>query len=275
MDTQQILDDTYIIYDIPELSDITADDIKKEVIFQEMHSQGAPVPRLIAIQGIIKNGLEPLYRHPADSQPNITEMTPITKKICDYLSRKLNQNFNHVLIQLYRNGHDNIGEHADKTLDIQKNTNIVNYSIGATREMKLRTKKSDINNIRDIKKVKLKNNSIFVLGWVTNQKWLHSINQDKREDFLKSEDELINSGERISFTFRTIATFIDKNNNISGQGAPHNNLINNNNLINTKKDDELDMLKAFSKENHDPDFDWEKYYGNGFNAINFKILSQN
>ncbi len=268
MDTQQILDDTYIIYDIPELSDITAEDIKKEVIFHEMHSQGAPVPRLIAIQGIIKNGLEPLYRHPADSQPNITEMTPITKKICDYLSRKLNQNFNHVLIQLYRNGHDNIGEHADKTLDIQKNTNIVNYSIGATREMKLRTKKSDINNIRDIKKVKLKNNSIFVLGWVANRKWLHSINQDKREDFLKSEDELINSGERISFTFRTIATFIDKNNNISGQGAPHNNLINN-------KDDELKMLKAFSKENHDSDFDWEKYYGNGFNAINFKILSQN
>jgi hypothetical protein len=35
------------------------------------------------------------------------------------------------------------------------------------------------------------------------------------------------------------------------------------------------MLKAFSKENHDPDFDWKKYYGNGFNAINFKILSQN
>jgi len=35
------------------------------------------------------------------------------------------------------------------------------------------------------------------------------------------------------------------------------------------------MLKAFSKENHDPDFDWNINYGNGFNAINFKILSQN
>jgi len=109
MDIQQILDDTYIIYDISELSDITADDIKKEVIFQEMHSQGLPVPRLIAIQGVIKDGLEPLYRHPADMQPEITQMTPITKRICDFLSKKLNQNFNHVLIQLYRNGHDNIG----------------------------------------------------------------------------------------------------------------------------------------------------------------------
>ena len=44
MDIQQILDDTYIIYDISELSDITANDIKKEVIFQEMNSQGLPVP---------------------------------------------------------------------------------------------------------------------------------------------------------------------------------------------------------------------------------------
>jgi hypothetical protein len=102
-----------------------------------------------------------------------------------------------------------------------------------------------------------------VLGWNTNQKWLHSINQDKREDFLKSEDELVNNGERISFTFRTIATFIDKNDNIIGQGAPKGE----------KRDDELDMLKAFSKENHELDFDWQKYYGNGFNAINFKLLT--
>jgi hypothetical protein len=259
---EQILDDTYIIYDITELNDITLDDVKKEIIFQEMYSQGTLVPRLIAIQGIIENDLEPLYRHPTDCQPDMLKMTPITKRICDFFSTKLNQKFNHVLIQLYRNGHDNIGEHCDKTLDIQKNTSIINYSLGATREMKLRTKKSDNNN-RDIKKVKLKNNSVFVLGWNTNQKWLHSINQDKREDFLKSEDELVNNGERISFTFRTIATFIDKNNNIIGQGAPKGE----------KRNDELDMLKAFSKENHELDFDWEKIYGNGFNAINFKLLT--
>ena len=32
----------------------------------------------------------------------------------------LRQPFNHALIQKYRNGRDNIGEHADKTLDILK-----------------------------------------------------------------------------------------------------------------------------------------------------------
>lgn len=263
---EQILNDSYIIYDIEELKDIDFYKLKLEINFQEMYSQKIPVPRLLSIQGVIENNLKPLYRHPMDSQPELIEMTPTTKKICDILSKKLNQNFNHVLIQLYRDGNDNIGEHSDKTLDIEKNTFIVNYSIGATRTMKLRTKKQLLNSNeeRQIKKIKLKNNSVFVLGWETNRNWLHSINQDKREEFLKSSDEKINCGERISFTFRKIATFIDKNNIIIGQGAKNNQNCEN---------DELEMLSAFSKENHEYNFDWDKYYSTGFNAINFKILS--
>lgn len=255
---EEIVDDTYILYDIEELNDITIDDIKKEIKFESMYSQNIPVPRLVKIEGIFDNDYKPLYRHPIDRQPEITEMTPLTKKICDVLSKKLNQKFNHVLIQLYRSGNDFIGEHSDKTLDILQNTNIVNYSIGATRTMRLRQKKfnNSNNNLqeREIKKIKLKNNSVFVLGWNTNQKWLHSIKQEK---------SLVDLGERISFTFRTIATFIDNSGNIIGQGAPKN-------FFNIN--DELDMLQAFSKENHEIDFDWNKYYGNGFNAINLKNI---
>ena len=40
------------------------------------------------------------------------------------------------------------------------------------------------------------------------------------------------------------------------------------------KNDELEMLSAFSKENHEYNFDWDKYYSTGFNSINFKILSE-
>ena len=32
------------------------------------------------------------------------------------------------------------------------------------------------------------------------------------------------------------------------------------------------LLEAFAKENHNIDFDWEKYYGSGFDIINFKIF---
>jgi hypothetical protein len=169
-------------------------------------------------------------------------MTSLVKNISDILSKKLNQEFNHVLIQLYRNGNDYIGEHADKTLDIKNNTNIINYSVGSQREMKLRTKKIN-DDKREIKKIKLKHNSIFVLGWDANKKWLHSINQDKRPDFEKTSDELFNSGERISFTFRSIATFIDSDGNVIGQGEKFQ-----------QKDTDLELLKLFSKENHEVDF---------------------
>ncbi len=37
--------------------------------------------------------------------------------------------------------------------------------------------------------------------------------------------------------------------------------------------DEQDMLMAFSAENKlSLDFDWNQYYGRGFNALNFKVL---
>lgn len=240
---ETIMNDTYIIYNISELKDISIDDLKKEINFQEMYSQGLPVPRLVSIQGLY-NKLKPLYRHPADSQPEIEQMTPLVKKICDILSLKCDEHFNHVLIQLYRDGNDYIGEHADKTLDIRKNTKIVNYSVGSTRTMKLRTKKIE-DEERQIKKVRLMHNSVFVLSWDSNKKWLHSINPDKRQLKEKSEDELINSGERISFTYRNIATFIDSEGKISGQGEKFQ-----------QKDTDIELLKLFSRENHEVDFDY-------------------
>ena len=238
-----ITDDTYIIYNITELEDISIENLKKEINFQEMYSQGLPVPRLVSIQGIY-NEIKPLYRHPSDSQPEIVPMTPIVKKICEILSTKCNEKFNHVLIQMYRDGNDYIGEHSDKTLDIMKGTKILNYSVGSTRTMKLRTKKIN-DEERQIKKIKLKHNSLFVLGWDFNKKWLHSINPDKRQQFEKSEDELFNSGERISFTFRNIATFIDSDGKIIGQGSKFQ-----------QKDINLELLKLFSKENHEVDFEY-------------------
>ncbi len=41
-----ILDDTYIIYDIDELKDIDIECLKSEIEFHNMYSQGSPVPIL-------------------------------------------------------------------------------------------------------------------------------------------------------------------------------------------------------------------------------------
>jgi len=234
--------DSYLIKNCDELEEITIDDIKAEIEFSEMLSHGIPVPRLIAIQAIKNDYGYPLYRHPADFTPITKDFTSITIKIKEYIEKKLNCNLNHALIQLYRNGTDNIGEHSDKTLDIKHGSVIVNYSVGTTRTMRLRKKDKT-----KIEKVDLTNNSIFVLGPETNKKWLHMI---------KSNSTI--KGERISFTFRNIATYIDDYGIITGQGAPKNKI---------NKSDSIDMLKAFSRENHELEYDWYELYKTGFHAI--------
>lgn len=238
--------DSYLIENCDELEDITLEDIKAEIEFSEMLSHGLPVPRLIAIQAEKSDYGYPLYRHPADYIPICEDFSPITLKIKSYIEKRLNCNLNHALIQLYRNGNDMIGEHSDKTLDIKHSTIIVNYSIGTTRTMRLR-KKDRSKQIINIEKVDLTNNSIFVLGPETNKKWLHMI---------KSNTTI--KGERISFTFRNIATYINDSGIITGQGAPKNKI---------NKSDSIEMLKAFSKENHESEYNWHDLYGSGFFAL--------
>lgn len=223
------------------------------------------------------------------------------------MQSRLNQSFNHVLIQLYRDGSDYISEHADKTLDILIGSNIVNLSFGASRTMALKSKKyitskscsptqdiatPTVNSLptspqleRITQKIPLRHNSAFVLGWETNRYFLHSIKQDKRLITEKSPDEYAFNGERISLTFRTIATFRRINGSLYGQGAKIKSAqlcnaateadVNNHNsdsvasevTLNSSKLEENEkklLYEAFSAENHNAGFDWAQYYALGF-----------
>ena len=211
--------------------------LKSEVSFQTMSHKGGEVPRLISIQGHINNDDSyPVYRHPVDEFIQLTSFTPTVLLIKECLEQRFNQSLNHVLIQYYRNGYDYISEHSDKTLDILKGSNIYNVSFGASRYMTLRSKSlplhtdeplqqsttdttSDTTNTRIIHKVKSTNNSVFVLGWKTNQRYLHGIKRDKRQVSEKSIDELAYNSERISLTFRSIATYMHPSGVLYGQGA--------------------------------------------------------
>ena len=257
--------------------------LDEEVPWARMRNRGEAVKRLIAIQGTVETSavsglqIEPLYRHPADEQPKQQLFTPVVdqfRKLCEPV---VGHPLNHVLIQKYRNGKDNIGEHADKSLDITKNSNISNLSFGATRVMILRAKKDDKSEVAPRnQRITLPSNSLFVLGWETNKLWKHQIRQDKRKDFLKSADELLNNGQRISLTFRNISTFLREDGRLFGQGAKFKSEeeLNDDNKPNTNLEEEsLEMLKAFSKENHSPTFDWNQHYGSGYEVLNFKILN--
>lgn len=253
--------------------------LRDEVNWNEMQQKGGRVPRDISIQGTLhmENGdeYEPLYRHPADEQPGLVSWTPISVIIKEHIEKLMAQKLNHALVQYYRNGKDFIGEHSDKTLDILIGSNIFNYSLGAARTMILKHKTQEGLKQR----FKLPHNSLFVLGWKTNREWLHSIKQDNRLDRDKDTDELAFSSQRISLTLRTIATFLNRRTGqIYGQGArcktKDQSVEEQEQERATLDHDEKEMLLAFSAENRQSsEFDWNHYYGKGFNALNFKVLN--
>lgn len=89
--------------------------MREEVDWQTMSHRSGQVPRLVAVQGEIgKNGDIPIYRHPADESPPLLPFTPMVQEIRQQVESSLKQPFNHALIQLYRDGEDNISEHSDK-----------------------------------------------------------------------------------------------------------------------------------------------------------------
>ncbi|KAI4140869.1 MAG: hypothetical protein LQ341_003673 [Variospora aurantia] len=277
--------------------------LKSEVKWQTMSHRSGQVPRLVAVQGKAgKDGGIPIYRHPADESPPLLPFTPAVEEIRTALERSLKQPFNHVLIQLYRDGNDNISEHSDKvsrlpplserglfsiaddqqTLDIVRKSAIVNVSIGAQRLMTLRTKKSkhmsgfdSPNASRQIQRIPMPHNSVFVLGPETNMQWLHGVRADKRPLQQKSEEERSFGGERISLTFRHIGTFTDQNSQtIWGQGARVKSRIGAG-CVRASDSAEIEaMVMAFGKENHQTEFDWQTEYGKGFDAINLVTSTQ-
>jgi hypothetical protein len=206
---------------------------------------------------------------------------------------------NHVLIQHYRTGADYISDHSDKTIDINRNSFIVNVSLGAQRIMTLRQKKD--KNIREqerltvpttptnstshhtqppprpTQRIPLPDNSLFILGLETNKKWLHGISTDKRPLSTKSPSEQINNGARISLTFRWIGTFINPTHHtIWGIGARAKNRQDARPILDSTADDvgrndAKGLITAFGEENFDPDFDWEEWYGKGFDVLHFKV----
>ncbi|KAI1404234.1 hypothetical protein F4819DRAFT_448409 [Hypoxylon fuscum] len=283
--------DTKIVLNIlpDDLLDDIFQKIQDEVKFQAMSHQGGEVPRLVAVQGQVEaDGSMPIYRHPADEAPPLLPFTPTVLEIKKVVEKQLGHDLNHVLIQLYRNGEDYISEHSDKTLDIAKGTYIANVSLGAERVMMFRTKRTPkIRNAalmtaleppreepakRQIIRTSLPHNSLCQMGLKTNEKWQHGIRPDKRRDAEKSPEELAFDGGRISLTFRQIGTYLDRDHCfIWGQGATSKTRESARNVINGQSVEAQEMLKAFGRENNLTEFDWDKYYGNGFDVLHISV----
>ena len=289
--------DTTIITNLlpPSLAATAFDRLKSEVYWQHMSHQGGEVPRLVAVQGEVDHqGDMPAYRHPSDESPPLLPFTPTVSEIRRRAEAAVGHPLNHVLIQLYRSGGDYISEHSDKTLDIVRGSFIANVSLGAERTMVFRTKRPDKDPSwlaeeerasdddeaprteeqpagqtgRVVVRAPLPHNSLCRMGPATNSRWLHAIRPDKRADRDKTPAELARSGARISLTFRHIGTFLDATRSrIWGQGATSKTRDSARTVINGQTPQAVAMLRAFGAENRSSRFDWEGYYGGGFDVL--------
>ena len=100
-----------------------------------------------------------------------------------------NTGFNTVLLNLYRNGSDSNGWHADNEKELGKNPVIASLSLGESRyfHLKHRSKKSQRF------KIKLDHGSLLIMSGVMQHKWLHMIPKTKKI-----------MGERINLTYRKL-----------------------------------------------------------------------
>lgn len=303
--------DSYVIDSIlpPDLAKRAFTEILANTQWHDMHHKGGPVPRLISAQGRLGHGslttrtgsstttkdveYLPLYRHPADTQIPCQQFQPVVAEIAAHVSQVLGQDLNHALVQYYRTGNDLITEHADKTLDLNEGSVIVNVSLGYARAMTLRTKtkSSDTSSKdsqetpkRESQRVLLRDNSLFVLGPQTNQKWLHGIRPDKTAGGLADDG----SSGRISLTFRSIGTFVTTDPADSGakllfgigtkastaEADTDQRIVTEDGqeyLVErcVVEEDEVSALyKAFSVENKADDRTRLEIYGEGSNVIN-------
>jgi alkylated DNA repair dioxygenase AlkB len=98
--------------------------------------------------------------------------------------------FNAVLLNLYRDGRDGMGWHADDEEELGRDPVIASVSLGATRRFCLRHRRR-----RDLKlDVPLPPGSLLCMSGPTQHHWLHALPKTRAA-----------VGERINLTFRLVA----------------------------------------------------------------------
>jgi len=150
-------------------------------LFGKTHLQ----PRLTAFYAKNSNAYSysNIIMHP---EPFSKQLLEIKEKV-DTLSQVV---FTSCLANLYRNGNDSNGWHADNEKELGIQPVIASVSFGAERyfHLKHKTKKTLKH------KIKLEHGSLLIMKGATQEHWLHQVPKTKKE-----------IGERINLTFRIIA----------------------------------------------------------------------
>ena len=186
------LKDAEISYDEHFLSHNEAstyfDVLRKETDWQQdrikVFGKEYDQPRLTALFANNKNPYtySNITMHP-------TPFSPVLLEIKSKIEKTLNQTFTTCLLNLYRNGKDSNGWHADNEKELGKNPVIASVSLGAGRLFHMKHRTDKTQKLR----LNLAHGSLLVMSGSTQHHWLHQIPKTKK-----------NVGERINLTFRII-----------------------------------------------------------------------
>ncbi len=151
----------------------------------KMYGKVHPVPRKTAWYGY--EGFN--YRYCGilcNPEPWTKDLLDIKKVIEHFLPE---DNFNSVLLNLYRDGSDKVSWHSDDEPDLGNNPSIASVSLGAIRRFDLKHKEDPEQKLQ----LKLTSGSLVVMKGALQHHWLHQIPVQKK----------INE-PRINLTYRTI-----------------------------------------------------------------------
>ncbi len=172
----------------PEVANLAFDVLLDELEWQQHYikifGKLLPQPRLTALYGI--NDRSYTYS-------NLTlkplKFTPKLLEIHQNLKELTKINFTHCLANLYRDGNDSMGWHADDEKELGENPVIASVSFGAARRFQLKHKSNP--NLKY--QLDLEHGSLLLMKGTAQHFWKHQLPKTKKPVF-----------PRINLTFRTL-----------------------------------------------------------------------
>jgi len=162
--------------------------LRRDVDWQQEHVTifGASrlVPRLVAWYG--DAGTSYSYSGTAhEPRPWNAELSDV-RQVVEALTRR---RYNSVLLNLYRDGQDGMGWHADDEPELGSEPAIASVSFGATRRFKLRHRKRR----GEVFALDLESGSLLLMAGATQHHYVHAVPKTARA-----------VGARINLTFRNV-----------------------------------------------------------------------
>lgn len=116
--------------------------------------------------------------------------TPLLKELRDECANATGTTFNAVLVNLYRDGDDGVGWHADNEASNGREPTIASLSFGASRRFDFRHRET-----KETIHVQLDAGSLLVMSGLSQHCWVHQLPRTKRV-----------SEPRINLTYRHVRT---------------------------------------------------------------------